>query len=509
MTIDEAVHRVVRGHWLLILTCMLLPVVGSIVIGDRTPPLYEALARVQMGRDPAASNVQADATSERVLGIATSVSVVRSALDDVDLAADPATFADEHIAVRRVGVSSVVEIAVTDTDPRRAAAMASSITKSVLQFSNLGDQQTVEEGRAKVNQKLVEIARQRKALVDKLSRAQPGDVLAIQAQLSALMSSQTEFERQLSELDLAELSRAKAVLLDPVREPVAPLPKDTAQKAVLAVFTGTLLGLGLAAARETMRPRLRGPRAIAYALDTPHLGHVPAHDLSDERVKAAAGVIADRVALLGQRYEAQHLFLLPVRDVDATWARRLAHHLGPDLVEHPHRLPCEVLGDDWVHPGEGPVAVLLVPEKVLARDLEPMTRLLEGLGWPLLGVVTYRRPRRLRGRGRAKAPHGHAAERHRSARTTAEVSGVPALSELSEPSDVRRVSTVSEEVEPAVDDRPDPTQARESFSSLESGRAAGDTGADADDDDRADDLADAGAGGERQRHDSQQEVFHR
>lgn len=469
MTIDEAVHRVVRGHWLLLLICMVLPVVGSIVIGDRTPPLYEALARVQMGRDPAASNVQADATSERVLGIATSVSVIRSALDDVDLVVDPATFADQHVAVRRVGVSSVVELAVTDTEPRRAAAIASSITKSVLQFSNLGDQQTVEEGRAKVNQKLVEIGRQRKALVDRLSRAQPGDVLAIQAQLAALMASQTEYERQLSELDIAELSRAKAVLLDPVREPAAPLPKDTAQRAVLALFIGTLLGLGLAAARETVHPRLRHPRAIAYALDTPHIGHLPGHDLTDSRVRSAADLVADRVALLGQRYEAERLLLLPVRDADDSWARGLARLLDAERVERPHRLPCAVLGSQWVDPGRSPVAVVLVPANVLVRDLEPVTALLEALGWPLLGVVTYPRARRFGRRGPAQ--HREAAKRRRPAVTTADAFA---------------------EVEPAVDPRTDLMQRRESPDTVESATGA--------------DLA---GGDERQELEDQQEVFFR
>jgi hypothetical protein len=30
MTIDEALHRVVRSHWLLILVCVILPVIGSV-----------------------------------------------------------------------------------------------------------------------------------------------------------------------------------------------------------------------------------------------------------------------------------------------------------------------------------------------------------------------------------------------------------------------------------------------------------------------------------------------
>ncbi|WP_330476153.1 hypothetical protein [Terrabacter sp. C0L_2] len=394
MTIDEAVHRVIRGHWFLLLLCMALPVVGTLYIGSRTPELYEAVARVQMGREPAASNVQADATSERVLGIATSVSVVRAALDDAGLATEPVAFARDHVDVRRVGVSSVVEIAVTEESPPRAAKIAKSITSSVLQFSNLGDQQTVAEGRAQVNRKLADIRKQRGALVGKLGRAQPGDVLAIQAQLGALMTSQTEYERQLSELDIAELSRPKAVLLDPVRLPSTPVPTDTAQRAVLALFIGALLGLGLAAGRESMRPRLRSARAIAYALDAPHLGHLPRRQLSHERVRAAAGQVADRIALLGQRYDADRLFFALGRPADDAWARKLVGSLGPDATEHPHRLPSEVLGTGWVDMGDCPVAVALVPRNVLARDLEPVRAMVEGLGWPLLGVVTYETTRR-------------------------------------------------------------------------------------------------------------------
>ena len=411
MTIDEAAHRVVRGHWLLLLVCMLLPVVATVVIGNRVTPLYEAVARVQMGRDPAASNVQADATSERVLGIATSLSVVQAGLDAAGLAVDPAKFARDHVDVRRVGVSSVVEIAVSEQDARRAAVIAAAITKSVLQFSNLGDQQTVADGRAELKEKLVENGQQRKALVDQLSKAEPGTVLAIQAQLGALMASQTEYERQLSQLDIAELSRAKAVLLDPAREPSTPLPSDTRQKAVLALLIGALLGVGLAAARETIRPRLRGSQAIAHALDVPHLGHLPGPDLTDERIRAAAGLVADRVALLAQRYDAERLFLIPVREADDTWGRRVAGYVQAEAVEHPHRLPCEVLDNRWVDAGESPVAVSLVPVHVLARDLEPMKALVAGLGWPLLGVVTYDAQSRRVWRRRTDSHHGHAARK--------------------------------------------------------------------------------------------------
>ena len=166
-----------------------------------------------------------------------------------------------------------------------------------------------------------------------------------------------------------------------------------------------------------------------------------------------------------------------MRHADDSWARGLAHRLGPDPIENPHRLPGAVLGGQWVDPSGRPVAVLLVPLKVLARDLEPVTALLDGLGWPLVGVVTYKWPRWLRRRGRAEAPHHDAVKSHRSAASTAEA---------------------PEQVTPALDRRMDATEGPGSPDTVESGRPAG-AGA----------GTDAPVGGDRQHFDSQQEVFHR
>jgi len=393
MTIDEAFHRILRGHWLIILSCIVVPLSAAVLLGRSDADLYEAMARVQMGRDLASSNVQADATSQRVLGIATSPGVVRAALDKAGLQADVAGFAANRIDVRRVGVSPVMEIAVTDTSPDRAAIIAGSLTSDVIQFSNVGDQQTVEQRRMEVKSQLDGLSKQREQLVSKISHASPGDVLAIQAQLSALTASQTEYERQLSDLDLAFLSSSRAVLLDPVRQPVVALPKDIPQKAVLVALIGALVGLGLAAALETFRPRLPTPHAIARALEAPHVGHLPARDDSP-RTAAAAVQVADRLALLARRYDAGCLFLVPVLSRDEDWARSLATRIGPSTGSGSHRLACRVLGSEWVDPGENPVAVFLVPNQVLARDLARTSSLVEALGWPVLGVVSYEPGRR-------------------------------------------------------------------------------------------------------------------
>lgn len=403
MTIDEALHRVVRQHWLLILACVILPTVASWVLSSRSADLYAAVARVQLGRDLAASNVQADAMSQRALGIATSPGVVSLALQKAGLREDAASFAANHVDVQRVGVSPVVEISVTDQSPKRAAIMASSITADVLQFSNLGDRQAADQRQAELKKQISALTEERQGLIPRLKSASPGDVLAIEAQLAGLLASQTEYERQLSELDLAAASAANAVLLDPVRVPIVPLPSDAVQRAVLAALIGILLGLGLAAAREAVWPRLATPRAIADALGTIHVGDIPSRDLSARPSAAALSAIADRLALLGLRHDTERVLLGTVNDRDDVLADLIAQLLATAGPRANHHLDYAVLDKGWVDPGRHPAAVVLAPRRIRARQLRPLAQLLQSLGWPLLGLVTYA-PQRRMPLGRRTAP---------------------------------------------------------------------------------------------------------
>lgn len=388
MTIDEAFHRVVRNHWLLILVCVILPVIGSVMWVGQQPPEYEAVGRVQMGTDLAASNVQADAMSERALGIATSPGVVGIALGKAGITEDPTTFADQHITVRRVGVSPVLELAVTDQSPTAAAAIAKSITGDVISFSNLAGRQAEADRQKELQKQIAGIDKQRKALIPRLTTASPGDVLAIQAQLAGLMTTQTEYERQLSDLDLSASAAQQAVLLDPVRKPDAALPSEVVQQAALAGIVGLFIGLGLASLREAVRPSMRSPRAIAYALDAPHLGEIPSSDLETPESRAVLGQLADRLTLLGRANGAWKIFLVPVLDQDDVLATLVARRLLPSTGETAHRMDTAVLDGRWVEPGPHPAAVLLTRRRVRARALKRTTDLLDSLGWPILGFVT-------------------------------------------------------------------------------------------------------------------------
>jgi hypothetical protein len=61
-----------------------------------------------------------------------------------------------------------------------------------------------------------------------------------------------------------------------------------------------------------------------------------------------------------------------------------------------------VLGAEWVDPGEDPACVILTPKQLKARDLARAMSLVDALGWPILGVLSYGRSRRrIRRPGRA------------------------------------------------------------------------------------------------------------
>lgn len=418
MTVDEAVHRVVRRHWFLILLCVVIPVAGSVVWVGRQPVQYQAIARLQMGTNLAASNVQADAMSERALGIATSEGVVSRALDQANVVADPRDFADNNITVTRVGVSPVLEVAVTADSPAAATKIAGSISDDVIQVANQGNRAAADKAaaarkaldarRTSLQKQIAGIERQRAQLIPRLVNASPGRVLAIQAQLTGLMNSETEYQRQLADLeqsasstqqsspsDQQALLAQQALLLDPAHTPALPVPNGLAQQAAIAGLVGLLLGLGIASLREAISPSLRSPKTISYALGAPHLGHIPSTDLAAPESVAALARIGDRLTLLARGQHVDRVFLLPTRDRYDVLANLIAIRLRPYHGDNAHRVDCVALGSHWEEPGNRPGAVLLARRKVSAGDLKRAMTQLESLGWPLLGFITCetRQPR--------------------------------------------------------------------------------------------------------------------
>jgi capsular polysaccharide biosynthesis protein len=409
MTIDEAFHRVVRGHRLLIAMCLVLPVAAVFYLGSKQPVMYQAVGRVEIGTTLASSNVEADALSTRALGIVTSPGVVERALATSGLTADPVQFAIDHIAVNRIGVSPVIDVTVTQENPVRAALIAQSLTNQLLDFANAGGRNATTGRIETLSSTILSLTRQRDDLIPRLATATPGGVYSLQAQINAIQTTMADDLRQRSDLVVASASMSSTLLLDAVATPSVPLPQGTNQMAALAALLGLIGGLGIAAVLETLRPTLRNPKAISYAMGAPMIGHVAFSDLQSPSRSAAMNPIADRMALLGLRYGSSRAMLLSVRKADQYRAGEMAEALGVNRDdETSHRLQCAALNGRWREPGEHPAIVIFSPAKVRARELRPVQELIESVDWPLLGVVTYDRPRWLTRRwvARPAAPGG-------------------------------------------------------------------------------------------------------
>lgn len=439
MTIDEAFQRIIRGHWMLILLCVLATTIAVAIALRAQPPEYQAVSRIQLDDGLASSNVQADAASTRVAGIATSRSAVDKALKAGHSDADPVTFAANNVSVRRVGVSPIVEIGVTDRDPVDAAAMAKAITTEVIAFLNDARGSGVKEQTASLDASIRALNQQRDALVPQLITARPGQVLRLQAELTGLDSVLADQMRQRSDLLVAAAAQPTALLLDQASVPTTPTTDKPGQKVALAGLLGLLLGICLAAALETVRPRLRRPQAVADALGLPLLGALSKADLAAGRswrplvhssqppglrtestvpvvpvlggsqrrtglptaraqgpllqmpqLRTALNPVADRMALIARHLDAERGLLLSVRSADED----LVHHLAEGLrdradPERAHRLDCVALDGHWYDPGDGPVAVIVCPTPVLKKELKPTQELIAAAGWPCLGVLTY------------------------------------------------------------------------------------------------------------------------
>ena len=418
MTIDELFHRVVRGHWLLILTCIVVPVTAMFYLGGKQPVLYQAVGRLQFGSTLASSNVEADAASTRALGIVTSPGVIQQALAEAHVAADPTQFALDHVNVSRVGVSPVIEVSVTQENPGKAALIDKSLINQLLDFSNSAGWKTGTDQVKSLDAVIATLTKQRDDLIPQLrtvTLTTPGRQLSLQAQIGGIQASLADVMQQRSNLLVAAASRPSTALLDPVRTPTVPIPGSTMQMSALAGLLGLIVGLGLAAGLETVRPRLRNSKAIVYAVGAPLIGHLRLHDLGHPLGGAAISQVADRMALFGIKYGSSRAMLVPVRVGDQPLAGQMAVALGTNGdVRTSHRLQCAAMNGHWVEPGDHPVIVVFSPAKIRARQLRPVQELIDSLDWPVLGVVTYDRPHRFpftrrRAFGAAAEASGHAA----------------------------------------------------------------------------------------------------
>jgi capsular polysaccharide biosynthesis protein len=416
------VRRIVGRHWIVISLCLLAGIALPVAINRDQPANYTAEARLTLDVREPTSAEESTAIADSARALATSTKLVDAALQSAGVSRDAQEVATQRVALDALGTSGVLSLKVQDTNPATAARMATALAEEIIATrQGLGGSVEPQELN-EIGAQLDDLNRQ---ILDLQTRRNESSSSALDEQLAELTQQRNELEAQRSSLLIEELARPEATIIDMARPPMEADPSGMIPAVALGALLALIVGVGLAALLEILRPTIVGSTALARSLDSPVLGSLtsilernsnPGTASSVVRVRLAARAAGvDRVELVDAagdmdlRNLARSLSdaMTPTRG-DATPDDALIA-LGADRpssrVDRPEHdamslmdLPVRVLVRSFdaeeaaTSGGSATTGLVVVAPNVLSYGrLEEVRNLLATVGWPLLGVITYRR----------------------------------------------------------------------------------------------------------------------
>jgi capsular polysaccharide biosynthesis protein len=426
MELHDVTRRIVGRYWWLI---ALLVVAGALAAassrtGEKT---YTASARIVLDTQDPTTRVESAAIADTVKAIATSPAQVRAALRDAHVTRNPLDVAEHHVSVSGLGSSSVVKVSVSDRSKFVAADVANALAARVIetrrQVSSGGVPQEVAALTKRIDDVSAKIS-SADAAIDRLSVAvasEPNATAAnqLRAKRDAAERQRDFLAQQRSVLESERVNilgayalRPKPSIISRASAPVAADASGVWPYAVLGALLGLILGAGLAALIETVRPTVVGGNAVARELDAPLLGTVSGR--FDDAFPEELAPVAARIRLAADAVGVDDVVVLPVKgDIDVrplvkNLKRATRKGFGGAGEAPAHGRPVtRILAADLESP---PVIderrttglVLLSPTGLAKSDLVDIGHLLRVTPLPLLGLIVYR-PGRIFGRRRRSA----------------------------------------------------------------------------------------------------------
>ena len=401
MELNEVVRRIVGRHWVLIMICVMLGLGASLGASVNEVRTFTATSRITLDTAAPKSSAEAIANSDTARAIATTHTQIKAALDAAQARRDVAKFARGNVLVRALGSSSVVEIAVTDHNPEVAAKVAGTLAANVVELrlqTSRGDAnelaRRLDRRISDINRKLVQIDRQ-------FSQVSPQVA-------NALLAQRDDLSRQLDTIELQRLDISREFAVSPkpavVESAEVPSKMDPSRlplNLALGGLVGLVVGVGAAAVLETLRPTIVGPRALARAAGAPMLGVLDRPP--DARESRDIAIVATQLQLAAANAEVDTVALITAgRSFDLqAFSDSLHRALAAAFLKgarEPRRLLIEsfnlAVKDGDYRSGVG--LVLVAPTVLPKSELDVVGDVLSITGWPLLGVLAYRRtpPRR-------------------------------------------------------------------------------------------------------------------
>ena len=326
MEIDEIAARLLRQYWALVLFCVLAPLVVIALTVAKQPPMYAASARIVSGNTVPASNAQAQALVSQIQGVATGRTTATNALAEAHITRNLSNFVTSHVSVSGLGGSQVVDLTVTDRDPRAAATLAKELAQQVVQSINRTGQSGLSTTLNAIDQEIVRLSEQH-GVVASQAAADPKNE-QLQSKLAGLNQVIANFSGDRSRLLIQATTQGLASVLDQPQVPQQSQSKALAQKLGLAAVLGLVVGILIAAIAETIRPTVPGARRVSRRLGAPTLGQLNGAETHGEHTPNLEN-LAVRLRLAANHADVSTVALI---DVDGKYELAdLAHSLELSL----------------------------------------------------------------------------------------------------------------------------------------------------------------------------------
>jgi uncharacterized protein involved in exopolysaccharide biosynthesis len=270
--IDEIAARLLRQYWVLMLVCISAPLFIVALIVAKQPPMYAASARIVSGSTVPASNAQAQAIVSQVQGIATGKTPAAIALKAAGAKEDVNNLVASHVTVTGLGGSQVVDLTVTDRNPKVAATLARALASEVVQSMNQTGQSGLSTTLKAIDQEIVRLSEQH-GVIAAQAAADPKNQ-QLQSKVAGLDQVIANFSGDRSRLLIQTSTQGLAAVLDQPVVPTQPESRALAQKLGLALVLGLVVGILIAAIAEVIRPTVPGARRVSRRLGAPTLGQL-------------------------------------------------------------------------------------------------------------------------------------------------------------------------------------------------------------------------------------------
>jgi uncharacterized protein involved in exopolysaccharide biosynthesis len=324
MDLNETGRRIFIRHWRTILMFVVAGLAVSYLLSSARSASYTASTRLALNMPDPRTQAESQVIADTGNALSSSPGQVARALASAHIKGrNAADIAQNDVSTTSLGTSGVLELSVTDRDPRIAAKIANALAPEIIrERANLtsGATQrtlsTLDERIAHLNLQVGRLDARLEALNQQVATTNSGVANPLRVQRDQTSATRDTLAAQANALQTERDNIASVNAVQPQGGVISAAATPTqanstgrATKLVLGFLLGLVLGVGTAALIATLRPMLVGGYTLAEELGLPLLRQLST--APDEPARPAeVGPLAERLRLAAETAHVRRVCLV-------------------------------------------------------------------------------------------------------------------------------------------------------------------------------------------------------